>query len=268
MNAGLSLVEEERRHQEIDWGAGIGVSAQFAGQQIYRNERVLLACDADLVNEDDLIEEIGFRSEAFEVDGAAALMAALYDRFGGEFVSRMRGGFSVVLWDRVERLLLAAIDGFGIKRLVYYQDEKGLMIASRIDAIARTGELDLTINPKAIVNVLNFSASLAPETIFTRVQRVSPGSLLIASDGHVRVDRYWDLRYGVGRDSNEMRLSRELESVVERSVAAHCKRESFAGLGAYLSGGTDSSTVVGMMTRAAGGRRRRMSARTRRTIPW
>jgi asparagine synthase (glutamine-hydrolysing) len=74
----------------------------------------------------------------------------------------------------------------------------------------------------------------------------------VAAEGRVRLERYWDLRYGQVTERNEGRLSQQLEAVVERSVAAHCKKDSFELQGAFLSGGTDSSTVVGMMTRAAG----------------
>jgi asparagine synthase (glutamine-hydrolysing) len=253
-NSGLSLVPSERLSQESDRaaGAGVGVSARFAGQQIHRGGRVLVACDAELMNEDQLVEAVG--AGAMGSDGkTAALLAALYERFGCDFVEKLRGGFSVVLWDSVQKRLIAAADGFGIKRLVYYEDQKVLVVASRIDALMRTGEINPDINPRAIVNVLNFTSNLGPETIFTAVQRLIPGARLLAADGQTRVEKYWDMRYGVEGDCNEARLSRELESVMERSVAAHCKHDPFSDLGAYLSGGTDSSTVVGLMTRAAKG---------------
>jgi asparagine synthase (glutamine-hydrolysing) len=253
VNAGLSLVAGENQRMESDGVSGVGVSSRFAGQQIYRNGRVLVACDADLMNEDELASMAGAPAPAPEDQRTAALMAALYERFGCGFVEKFRGGFSVVLWDRVERRLFAAIDGFGIKRLVYYEDDRVLLVSSRVDAIARTGKIHADINPKAIANVLNFSSNLGPETILTTVQRLLPGTWLLASDRQTRVEKYWDMCYGIGDDSNETRLSRQLESVVERSVAAHCKNESFMDLGAFLSGGTDSSTVVGMMTRAAQG---------------
>jgi asparagine synthase (glutamine-hydrolysing) len=70
----------------------------------------------------------------------------------------------------------------------------------------------------------------------------------------VQVRKYWDMRYAVDRDSNEERLSKELESLVASSVAAHCKDESFEEIGAFLSGGTDSSTIVGLMSRMGRGR--------------
>lgn len=252
INAGLSTVVVERSSQQCDLPAGIGVSARFPGQQIYRDPQVLVACDADLMNEKELFDAVGSKTEAPGDAGTAALFATLYERFGAGFVEKLRGAFSFVLWDRREKQLVAGIDGFGIKRLAYYQDGKVLLIASRVDALARTGDISLDINPRAIVNVLNFSANLAPETIFTKVQRLIPGAILLASDRGMRVEKYWDMRYGVGSDSNESRLSRQLESVVEESVATHCRSDRYGDVGAFLSGGTDSSTVVGMMTRAAG----------------
>jgi asparagine synthase (glutamine-hydrolysing) len=77
--------------------------------------------------------------------------------------------------------------------------------------------------------------------------------MLVATDREMRIEKYWDMRYGVGNERDESHLGRELESVVEQSVAAHYKDDPLPTLGAFLSGGTDSSTVLGMMTRASGG---------------
>src|SRR5205085_7798515 len=115
---------------------------------------VLLACDADLYETGRAPNE------------TAAWMAELYEQFGPTFVERLRGGFSVVLWDRRERKLLAAVDGFGISRLVYFQDAKMLLVASRLDAIVQSAEIASEVNPRAIANFMNFGVNLAPETIF------------------------------------------------------------------------------------------------------
>jgi asparagine synthase (glutamine-hydrolysing) len=252
LTAGLCANAAESGAHECDQPVGIGVSARFHEQQIYRDVNFLFACDADLLNEQDLAESVGRGAGALHGGGTAVLLVSLYEKFGAGFADKLRGGFSFVLWDLRERRLIAGIDGFGIKRLAYYQDENVLIIASRVDALARTGEISLDINPRAIVNVLNFSANLAPETIFTKVQRLIPGAVLHATDRGTRVEKYWDLRYGVGDDSNESRLSQKLESVVQESVGSHVKSDRLAGMGAFLSGGTDSSTVVGMMTRVTG----------------
>ena len=252
LNAGLAPAAADRKSQENEAGAGVAVSSRFDEQQMHRGRRVLIACDADLLNEDELADCIRWKAEP-RASRAAALLGALYERFGCEFVEKLRGGFSVVLWDRLERRLVAAIDGFGIKRLAYLQDENKLLIASRVDAVARTGEADLDVNPAAIADLLNFTTSLGPQTIFARISRLAPGTLLVASDRDTHLQKYWDMRYNLEGDTSEAALSRTLESLVERSVAAHCKDDSPADLGAFLSGGTDSSTVVGMMARRGQG---------------
>jgi asparagine synthase (glutamine-hydrolysing) len=250
MNTGLVLGKESCSYESEGQG-GVSVAARFAEQQVYRGMRVLLACDAELINKDEMAAAAGRACDHSGKANTAELLAALYERYGPSFVEKLRGGFSLVLWDHMERRLLAAIDGFGIKRLAYYQDDNGVLVASRVDALARSGQIDTAINPRAIANVLNFSANLAPETIFEKVRRLPPGTILLASARGTRLEGYWDMQYGLPGDSSETRLSREMESVVERSVAAHCGHDSFDNLGAFLSGGTDSSTVVGMMTRAA-----------------
>lgn len=251
VTAGLSIAAEGST-RECDQLAGIGVSARFPEQRIYRDGRFIAACDADLLNENELANAAGHKMDDFPAAGTAALFVALYERFGASFVGKLRGAFSFVLWDGRERRLAAGIDGFGIKRLAYYEDEKLLLISSRVDSIAKSGEVDLRINPRAVANILNFSVNLAPQTIFTKIHRFSPGAIVDASDRGLHIDKFWDLQYGVGGDPSETRLSRELESVLQESVGAHCKTGRFSDFGAFLSGGTDSSTVVGLMTRTTG----------------
>jgi asparagine synthase (glutamine-hydrolysing) len=253
VSRGLTLHAEERIEREDHGGVGIAVSARFATQQVYQNSQVMLACDADLLNEDELRGSVGDNEAVPNHKRKAALLVALYERFGSGFVEKLRGNFSFILWDRRERTLLAAVDGFGVNRLVYYQDKAVVLIGSRIDALLRCDEVPREINPRAVANILNFSASLAPETIFNAVHRLPPGILLRISDGRTHLEKYWDMCYGVGHDSNEGRLSRELETTVQQAVAAQCKSDPQTSIGAFLSGGTDSSTIAGMMVRAGGG---------------
>ncbi len=228
-----------------DEGAGVGVASRFDAQQLYDGPRLMLACDAEVVNEEEIRSLAGANSE----DGIAAALAALYERFGSAFVEKVRGAFSIILWDRGERLLFAATDRFGIHPLVYYEDHKVLLVASRIDALLRSEEASRDINPSAIANYLNYTVNLAPATIFSKVTRLLPGHLLLSSAGQLCTRKYWDMRYACDPHPNEEELSRRLESVVEEAVRIHSKRTNFAEVGAFLSGGTDSSTVAGMMSR-------------------
>jgi asparagine synthase (glutamine-hydrolysing) len=233
ISRGLALTARERLEQRSETEGGVALCSGSDRQQIFENERVLLVSDAERYS--------------------AATLAAQYERGGIAFVETLEGGFSVVLWDRRERKLLAAVDGFGINRLVYFEDAKTFAVASRIDGLLRVPGFHPEVNPRGIANFLNFGVNLAPGTILRGVLRVPPGSTLLAGKGATRVDRYWDMRYGIGGERNEARLSQQLEETVERAVAANCQGLDFSRTGAYLSGGTDSSTVVGMMSRLGRG---------------
>lgn len=237
--SGLCLTATERLEKKTSESAGVIISQAFDTQQVFENERLLVACDADLYD----------TGGDPAVSNTAALLAGMYEQHGCGFVERLRGGFSVVLWDRRERKLVAAVDGFGINRLVYFENREVFLVGSRIDAILRAARISPEIHPRAIANFLNFGVNLLPQTVFENVQRLAPGTLLVASERGKRIERYWDMRYGVEGDSNEKRLSQELEEVVERAVTANCQDQHPSRVGAYLSGGTDSSTVVGMMSR-------------------
>lgn len=245
VSAGLSLCDSERETLEADGSAGVAVSARFSTQQFHSDAHVLAACDADLYNEADLARAVGGIGEG----GVAALIAAVYRKFGESFVEHLEGSFSLAIWDRKQRKLLAAVDRFGMSRLVYFEDDQCVLVGSRIDALLRSGCVPKKINPRTVPKIVNFSTNLGPETVFTAVNRLSPGHILLSRDGRTTVRKYWDMRYGVGDDSSEDRLSRRLELLVESSVAVRCKNDPFESLGAYLSGGTDSSTVVGMLSR-------------------
>ena len=253
MSQGLSLAATERAAQRTASGAGVAVSSRFGTQQIFGDDRVLVVCDADLHNEPALEALAPLKRPTTENARTAALLAALYHRLGSGFIAKLNGNFSLVLWDQRERKLLAAVDGFGVNRLVYFQNGRTLLIASRIDALLRTGEITPEVNPRAIANFMNFGVNLAPETAFENVRRLAPGTVLIAAESSTRIESFWNMRYGAGTDSNEQRLCERLEATVEQAVAAQAKNEPFAELGAFLSGGTDSSTVVGMMSRLGRG---------------
>lgn len=244
---GLAIDRVEVRRLERDGAAGVGVSAQFGTQQVYQDSRVLVACDADLLNERELRTVVG--DVRVGGTGTPALLAALHEKLGSAFIEKLRGSFSLILWDKREQRWLAAVDGFGVKRLVYYEDSKIFAIGSRIEAVLQCGEIDRGINPRAIANVLNFSANLGPETVFDHIRRLSPGSLLHASKSGVRIEAYWNMRYFSGGSVDEETMRQEMASVVHDSITANCRNLPAEGVGAFLSGGTDSSTVVGSMAR-------------------
>lgn len=250
---GLCLTPQERVEQAVATSGAVGAAVRFKTQQVCSDGGVLVACDADLCNEPELAALAGTKAPASGNSPTAELIAALYHRVGCEFVKKLEGNFSLVLWDERERRLVAAVDRFGVNRLVYFQNGRMLAIASRIDALLRTGAIAAEVNPRAIANFMNFGVNLAPDTVFAGVRRLRPGTMLVASDKATRVEPYWDMNYGPNSGADERQLAERLEAVVAEAVEHEVKNDSFTELGAFLSGGTDSSTVVGMMSRLGRG---------------
>jgi asparagine synthase (glutamine-hydrolysing) len=240
---GLPLHTSEQIRTAVDGPVGIGMAAAFPNQQIYETPELLVVCEAEIY--DQVEAERGVNGDS----STAAAIASLYQRSGAAFLEKVRGEFSLVIWDRRNRILLAATDRFGIHPLVYYEDHNVLLVASRIDALLQDAAVPRSINPRALAVYFNYGITVAPETIFSKVSRLLPGTYLLATPTEVSIGRYWDMRYEVERPAKEAALSERLESLVEESVRAHCKEDDFSQMGAFLSGGTDSSTVVGMMSR-------------------
>src|ERR1700757_3822589 len=124
---GLSLAGSERVEHQTDGPVGVGISKGFDTQQVFENDRVLVACDADLY-------DVTPASHTGDKIAGATYIAELYERHGRGFAEKLRGAFSVILWDKRERKLIAAVDGFSIHRLVYLENHEMLLVASRIDA--------------------------------------------------------------------------------------------------------------------------------------
>jgi asparagine synthase (glutamine-hydrolysing) len=250
VSAGCSLeTAESLLTAATDAGIGVGVAVRFDSQQIHEDARVIVACEAELFN----TAELRGRAGAAPDSSTAALLAALYVKLGTAFVDELRGDFSVIVCDRAQRMLFAATDRFGIHPLVYYEDDRVVIVASRIEALLASGVVPRDINPGAIATYLNYTVNLAPATIFSKVTRLLPGHCLAASAKRVSVRKYWDMRYTADEGASERELSSRLESTVEEAVRVHCEGREFSRLGAFLSGGTDSSTVVGMMSRTGRG---------------
>jgi asparagine synthase (glutamine-hydrolysing) len=223
---------------------GPGMLFEHAGETCaVRVGDLCVVADVDLTNEKALRRGIECGA------GTGRLLAALYARDGWRFVGRLRGAFALALWDERTRDLLLAVDQFGIKRLYYASDPRRILFASRASMLAPLAGVGARPELTAVYNYLNFGFVPAPASVFQGVDRLAPGCLLRARAGHTTVETYWDLQYEerrIGLRAGATALYRHTEAAVGRAlddVAAHAR-------GAFLSGGTDSSTIVGLMARS------------------
>ena len=168
-------------------------------------------------------------------------------------IERLRGAFAVAVWDDTAGELVLGVDRFGMKRLYYLATPAGLAFSSRASALVGFHPAAEALDPAAAYQYLNFGYVPAPVSIFSGVRRLPPGHLLRLRDGTATVERYWDLSYtesAVGLTGAIASTQRMVEQAVAVAVAGGAAKET----GAFLSGGTDSSTVVGLIGRVTGER--------------
>ncbi len=200
----------------------------------------------DLSNGDELQSLTGTRSRG-------QMIRRLYEQAGPTFPARLRGAASIALWLPGSRCLVLVADRFGLQRLYYAATADGVAFSSRVRgplALAGTGS---EVAPDAIYAYLNFGTIPAPQTPYRSVLRLPPGHVLVWQDGELILQPYWDMSYDEqprpeGTAASEMK--RHTEEAVRRALlGAEIKHT-----GAFLSGGTDSSTVVGLMSGLTGER--------------
>ena len=208
----------------------------------------------NFADERQRLEESGVR---FRSTSDTEVVLRLYERYGDDFVLRLRGMFAVAIWDarrgpQRERLVLAR-DHLGIKPLLYAEVEGRLVFASELKALLASGFVAPRIDPTALRTLLTFGSVLQPRTMLTGVRALPPGHRLVADRGGVRVERYWSL--GIDRIASLRARSYDdqvdaVASVLEES--ARLQLVSDVPLGAFLSGGVDSSILVAVMAKALG----------------
>lgn len=213
--------------------------------------RWVLVFNGEIYNYRELRGDLEAAGEHFVSSGDTEVLLKGLIRFGDGFLERLNGMFALGIWDRNERTLLLARDPLGVKPLYVGSHGGGLAFASEIKALLPIRDLPRDVDHAAIHNYLAHLWSAGPATPIRAIRKVQPGEALRICDGHVvRRWRYYDLPYGQSPFAgSEDEIAEEL---LER-LAAAVKRQmvSDVPLGAFLSGGLDSSAIVALMRKAA-----------------
>ena len=215
--------------------------------------RHVLVYNGEIYNFRELRAELG---GAWRSDSDSEVILAAYARWGKAFLQRLRGMFALGIWDREEKKLLLARDRLGVKPLYYALHGGGVLFGSRPRALfAYCPDLPRAVDADALALYLEAGYFPAPWTLHAAVRKLPAGHLLEFAAGAARVSAYWDpasiAPVPQWRNRSEGDLLDELEGLLERSVRA--RLVSDVPLGAFLSGGIDSSLVVAMMSRLASG---------------
>jgi asparagine synthase (glutamine-hydrolysing) len=215
--------------------------------------------NGEIYNYRELRAELAAEGAAFRTTSDTEVILRAYERFGRECLQHLRGMFAFALWDKRRRELFIARDRVGIKPLVYAWDGRRLHFGSELKALLQDPTLARELDWDALRDYLVYQYVPSPQTIFRGVRKLEPASYLVLSleRGTLETRRYWDLRFRPDRTVSEADWEAGLRDVLAESVRQHMVAD--VPIGAFLSGGLDSSTVVAFMARAAAGRVRTFS---------
>ena len=207
-------------------------------------------------SERQLLKKMGY---AFLSTSDTEVILRMYERYGDDFLLRLRGMFALAIYDRRggpgrERLLLAR-DPLGIKPLLYTEIDGRLIFASEIRTLLASRLVPREVDADALRLLLTFGSIYQPHTILRGVKMLLPAHRMIVEHRHTRIERYWSFgldRLAGLRQRPYSELVDEVADILQESVRLHMLSD--VPVGAFLSGGVDSSLLVGLMTRLAGRR--------------
>jgi asparagine synthase (glutamine-hydrolysing) len=187
-------------------------------------------------------------SDLARSQGHAKALLAAYRMKGPALFDQLRGAFSFAVIDLSRKEALCAIDRFGIQTLCYAQPGSDLIVfGSTTDAVRAHPGVGATVAPQSIFDFLYFVDRVpAPATIYREQRKLAPGEYLLAGLGQMRVENYWRMPYRTTCPVDEVTAAEELRERLRDAVAASLSAEDGHRVGAFLSGGLDSSSVVGV----------------------
>jgi asparagine synthase (glutamine-hydrolysing) len=215
-------------------------------QPIFNEDRsVLVVFNGEIYNYRELRHILEERGHHFQTTSDTEAIVHAYEEYGDDCVKQLRGMFAFALWDRRRRRFLAARDRFGKKPLNYYWDGQRLIFASEIKSLLEAG-IPREMNSLALDEYLTYLCVPAPNTLFNGVFKLPAAHILVYEDGQVSTRRYWELPFIPVCQDDEATAIERTRVLLKDAVGVRLMSE--VPLGAFLSGGVDSSVVVGLMS--------------------
>lgn len=218
------------------------------GHQPMTNEdsTVWVAFNGEIYNFKDLHDELVKKGHVFKTRSDTEAIVHLYEEEGERCFERLRGMFAIAVWDARNQTLILARDRVGKKPLFYFYDGSRIAFASEMKGLLELPNIPREIDLEAIADYFSFLYIPAPKSIFKHIRKVLPGHYIVVSDAGVRETEYWDINFS----ETLVRTEKEwCETLLETYCeAVQLRLISDVPLGAFLSGGVDSSSVVALMS--------------------
>jgi asparagine synthase (glutamine-hydrolysing) len=246
--------DDEGIHVEPGVGLGmrrLSIIDLSGGRQPIHNETstIWVVFNGEIYNYRELRGELEAHGHHFATSSDTETIVHAYEQWGEDVFRRLRGMFGIALWDRPNRTLLLGRDRAGQKPLHYAERRGRLYFASEIKSLLAGGAIDPALDFAALDHYFTFLYTPRDASIFEGVHKLPPGHYLRWRDGRVEVKQYWQIADRETFHGSEAEAVEALGAVLQDAVRSHMISD--VPLGAFLSGGVDSSAVVGMMARAS-----------------
>ncbi|MFC3851964.1 asparagine synthase (glutamine-hydrolyzing) [Salinispirillum marinum] len=209
-------------------------------------ERYVMVFNGEIYNFKTLRAELKAEGVLFRTHTDSEVILMLYERLGTACLQRLNGMFAVAIWDRQAHTLFLARDRLGKKPLYVYEHGGQVAFASEIKALLRLPFVRRDLRPDAIQDFFFHQYVPDPKTIFAHIHKLPPAHfLLLGPNGHRQQEEYWHLSFADTLTASPEQIAGELHELIDDSV--QLRQLSDVPLGAFLSGGIDSSAVVGLM---------------------
>ena len=202
--------------------------------------------NGEIYNYIELRDQLLQKGHTFKTSSDTEVIVHLYEEKGDSFVEDLRGMFAIALWDSAKKRLVLARDRLGKKPLYYAPCNKAFVFASEIKALLQHRDVPRDIDDEAIVDYFSLLYIPAPKSIFRSIRKLRPAHILIVDEKGCRERRYWDLSFENTEEKTEEQWCEELIGTLQESIRLRLRSD--VPLGAFLSGGVDSSGVVALMS--------------------
>jgi asparagine synthase (glutamine-hydrolysing) len=249
----------EGHFNEIDLHTNIGLGhrrlsvidlSQNATQPMgNEDDSVMIVFNGEIYNYRELKRKLAAQGHYFKTESDTEVIVHLYEEFGDQCVSQLSGMFAFALFDKKKNKLLLARDRMGIKPLFFCQKGANFYFASEIKSLLLIDEVSRDIDLKSLDAYFTFGYIPGPRTIFKDIKKLPPASYMTYVDNSLSTNTYWSIKYEPKFLASEDELTAEFVSLFKKAVERHLVSD--VPIGAFLSGGMDSSIVVALMNQVS-----------------
>ncbi len=227
------------------------IDTSTAGNQPFRleNDGLVIVFNGEIYNYLELRKELE-HSHMFQTHTDTEVILAAYKAWGIDCVNHFFGMFAFALWDSRQQHVFIARDRMGVKPVYYAETAHGLVFASELRAVLSTEWVERKISSTALADYLRYQTVHAPNTLIDGVHMLMPGHRMIVSSKGIQIERWWDMvdnRARLDGTESKEHVHRRIHDLLTSSIELRMRAD--VPFGAFLSGGIDSSIVVGLMSR-------------------